>query len=190
MDKSELRKVIRKEKIKARNELGAEERLKLSKIISDNVLSLPVFKAATNIMIYRAVKGEVSLKFLEENAYGKNLFYPLCISDTEMIALHPEGESAWHPGFKDIPEPVRELSKEIDPSKLDLIICPLSAFDNECNRMGMGAGFYDRFLPKCKNAKIIGVAFEVQREESLPIDPWDKPMDAVITEGRLYKKNL
>ena len=55
-------------------------------------------------------------------------------------------------------------------------------------RMGMGAGYYDRFLPKCTRADIVGVAFEAQKAEVLPADPWDRPMDIIYTEKRSYPK--
>ena len=55
--------------------------------------------------------------------------------------------------------------------------------------MGMGAGFYDRYLAKCVNAHIAAVAFEVQKADCIPMEPWDKPMEMVFTEAGTYYKN-
>lgn len=187
MTHQELRKNLRKEKIKARDSYTVEERMALSEAICKNILSSDEYKSAKIIMIYKAVRGEVNLSYLEkEGASDKVFVYPLCISSEEMIALRPHDESSWVPGYKNIPEPVREKSDLIDPADIDLVVCPCSVFDENHNRMGMGAGFYDRFLPKCTKATIVAAAFEAQKYDDIPVDPWDKPMDAVFTELKKY----
>lgn len=186
MTHQELRKAIRKEKIKARDSYTPEERMALSEAICKNILASDEYKSAHTIMIYKAVRGEVNLSYLEDNNEDKTLIYPLCVSTEEMIALKPHDEDSWQPGYKNIPEPVREKSDYIDPADIDLVICPCSVFDENLNRMGMGAGFYDRFLPKCANATIVAAAFETQKYNPIPVDPWDKPMNAVFTELKKY----
>ena len=52
--------------------------------------------------------------------------------------------------------------------------------------MGMGGGFYDRFLPQCVHAAVFAVAFEVQKAKVLPAEAWDVPMDIVFTENAAY----
>ena len=188
---SEYRKELRKSKIQARNSLSPEDRERLSAIISDRIASSEIFKKSKTVLIYRATKGEVRLDALEkaDEAAGKRLAYPLCITDSEMISLLPEDENAWKPGYFGIMEPVREKSEEISPEEIDLVICPCTAFDENCGRMGMGAGFYDRYLQKCVNAHIAAVAFEVQKADCIPMEPWDKPMEMVFTEAGTYYKN-
>ena len=187
---SDNRKELRKSKIQARNSLSPEDRERLSAIISDRIASSEIFKKSKTVLIYRATKGEVRLDALEkaDEAAGKRLVYPLCISDSEMISLLPEDENAWKPGYFGIMEPVREKSEEISPEEIDLVICPCTVFDENCGRMGMGAGFYDRYLQKCVNAHIAAVAFEVQKADSIPMEPWDKPMEMVFTEAGIYYK--
>ena len=116
----------------------------------------------------------------------KRLVYPLCISKTEMIALEPLGEDSWKDGYCGIREPVREKSVEIRPEEIDLVICPCTVFDEAGGRMGMGAGFYDRYLPRCTNAHIVAVAFEAQKADCVPMEPWDRPMELVFTEKAVY----
>ena len=188
---SDNRKELRKSKIQARNSLSPEDRERLSAIISEKIATSEVFQRAKTVLIYRATKGEVRLDALEkaDEAAGKRLVYPLCISDSEMISLLPEDENAWKPGYFGIMEPVREKSEEISPEEIDLVICPCTAFDENCGRMGMGAGFYDRYLQKCVNAHIAAVAFEVQKADCIPMEPWDKPMEMVFTEAGTYYKN-
>lgn len=191
----EKRKRLREEKITARNQLSFDERSLFSEQISEKLLGIKEFQKSQKIMVYRSVKGEVCLdSFIQAaEALGKSLAYPLCISDTEMIALQPEralseGRSPWKAGRFGIQEPIREASIEFLPEEIDLIICPCTVFDEHRNRMGMGAGFYDRYLKKCINAVKVAVAFEVQKVEHIPTENWDIVMDAVITEKRIFRK--
>lgn len=70
---------------------------------------------------------------------------------------------------------------------------PLLGFDRQGYRMGMGGGYYDSslaFLARRRHwrrPKLIGLAFEAQARDRLPTDPWDIPLDAVITERGLHR---
>lgn len=176
--------LLRREKMQARENLTPEQRREYSSAIVRRLMELPEYQAARTVMAYRAVKGEVSLEGLS----GKRFVWPLCVGEGEMIALLPEGEDAWQRGYCGIPEPIRQRSKEVSPEEIDLVICPCAAFDSQCRRLGMGKGFYDRYLPRCKGARLVAVAFEVQKVERLPAAPWDVPMDAVVTEKTVYRK--
>ncbi len=187
--KSVYRKWLRKTKIKARDALTPEARAELSRRLVSNLTGLPEFQSAKTVLIYRATRGEVRLEALEAapEAQGKRLVYPLCVSDTEMIALLPHSEDAWVDGYYGIQEPDRDKSDLIPPEEIDLVVCPCTVFDERCNRMGMGAGFYDRYLTKCVNAAVISVAFECQKADEVPTDAWDQPMEAAVTEKRVYR---
>jgi 5-formyltetrahydrofolate cyclo-ligase len=64
----------------------------------------------------------------------------------------------------------------------DIVLVPLLAFDSRLMRLGQGAGHYDRALSVLGDAIAIGIAWSVQLAPSLITDPWDIPMDAVLTE--------
>lgn len=64
----------------------------------------------------------------------------------------------------------------------DIILTPLVAFDRSLNRLGQGAGHYDRAFATFPDAWRIGVAWSVQAVEALPADPWDVPLHVIITE--------
>ena len=84
-----------------------------------------------------------------------------------------------------IPEPAR--FKKITPSTL---IIPMVAFDTKLNRLGYGGGFYDRFINKLeKNKKIlkIGLALSCQKINKVPTNKFDKKMNYIITENKVYK---
>ena len=83
-------------------------------------------------------------------------------------------------------EPDREKSRLTAPEDIELVICPLVAFDDKKQRLGYGGGYYDRYLPKCKNALVLGIAFEAQRLERVPRDEYDLNMDIIVTEKNIY----
>ena len=65
----------------------------------------------------------------------------------------------------------------------DIILIPLLGFDRQGSRVGQGAGYYDRALAQQSEPLRIGIAWSVQEFESLPADPWDMPLDAILTEA-------
>jgi 5-formyltetrahydrofolate cyclo-ligase len=92
-----------------------------------------------------------------------------------------------------IPEPID--AKPLRARQLDLLLMPLVGFDLEGNRLGMGGGFYDATLAFMRHRRLwrkprlVGIAYECQRVDRLPHEPWDMPLDAVLTERRLYRFN-
>ncbi|WP_343227919.1 5-formyltetrahydrofolate cyclo-ligase [Stakelama flava] len=69
----------------------------------------------------------------------------------------------------------------------DIILTPLVGFDDRRNRLGQGGGFYDRAFAAHPNALRIGLAWSVQQVDTIPVDPWDVPLHAVITERGLFE---
>lgn len=181
----------RKRGIAARDALGRKERERRSLGLVRNILSSPEFRKAEVVMLYRAVRGEASLAALEaalREMGGKTFAYPLCREDFQMEARCVLSEHAWRVGAYGIEEPDPARSRLIDPASIDLVLCPCTAFDEGCRRMGMGAGYYDRYLVKCENAVIAACALEVQKVGEVPVDPWDVPMDLIYTDQAIYRR--
>lgn len=172
----------RKAGIAARNSLSMEEVRSRSQRIAEAIAASELWRNAATILSYRAVGHEVDLSALESYARrdGKRICYPLCTAPGQMIALLPLGEDSWHKGSFGITEPLREKSVEIAPEELDLVLCPCTAYDSENHRMGMGGGYYDRYLPRCSRARIAAVAFSVQECEQLDTEPWDVGMEVIV----------
>jgi 5-formyltetrahydrofolate cyclo-ligase len=75
---------------------------------------------------------------------------------------------------------------------LDLVLMPLVAFDAKGNRLGMGAGFYDRTFdvhnhPYRPKPKLLGLAYDFQETSGLKPEPWDVPLDYIVTPSRIIK---
>ena len=97
----------------------------------------------------------------------------------------------WHPGVKlalgalDIPYPVD--SPEILP---DVVILPMNGWDPQGFRLGYGAGFFDRTLAALEKKPVaLGVSYELAKLETIHPQPWDLPMDYVVTERGVYRRD-
>ena len=183
--KSELRERL----IQARESLTPNERTGKSRQICSSILHTAEYQEAHTLMLYKSIRGEVMLTDLEAECAtgGKKIAYPVCTEKRNMLAVCGRN---WKKGAFGIPEPDPETGEILSPEDIDLIICPCIAFDLQCYRLGMGGGYYDRFLSKLSNkVKTWGVAFEVQKVDQIPIEPWDIPLGQIITENRIYYKS-
>lgn len=184
---AEQKKQQRRAVLATRDAMSAELRRENSRRICELIIDSPLYEKASCIMLFKAFKSEASLEYFEARAKadGKRLVYPFCIEERKMLALLPM-ENAWETDRYGISVPVLERSKAISPADIDLVICPCSAFDFEGNRLGMGAGYYDRFLPQCVNAVFLLAAFSAQHVERVITDEHDTKMHAIVTEEKLY----
>jgi 5-formyltetrahydrofolate cyclo-ligase len=99
----------------------------------------------------------------------------------------------WRLNRYDIPEYLGHHGRA-RARQLDTVFVPMIGFDQQGYRLGMGGGYYDASLAflrarhHWKRPRLVGVAFEAQRRDQIPRDPWDIPLDCVITEARLYRR--
>jgi 5-formyltetrahydrofolate cyclo-ligase len=89
-------------------------------------------------------------------------------------------------------EPKLNCSQICPLPELDILLMPLVAFDEQGNRLGMGGGYYDRTLAKHyaeqrEKPKLIGLAHDCQKVESLPIEAWDVPLQQILTPTKFYQ---
>ncbi len=188
-DISAQKNLQRKKGTSARKELSKESAEHFSRIISRKLIEEPAFHKAKNIFSYQSFAGEVDTSFFNEYAInqGKKLAFPICFENGIMISAIPYTADDWESGKYGIKAPVESRSYIIDPLDIDLVIVPCTAFDGlKKMRIGWGAGYYDRYLPQCKNAVSIAIAYEVQNINDLCSDKWDIPLDIIITESKRY----
>ena len=174
--------------IMARRGLPQAERAAANAAICARILAMPCFQKAENLLLYAAFGGEVDLAVLAEQAarLGKTVAYPICGEGFTLTAAVPEPDG-WEAGAYGIRTPILTKSRLLAPEELDLMLVPCTAFDAACRRVGMGKGYYDRYLPRCQNAVTLGVAFEVQRVERAAADPHDRQLDSYATEEKIYR---
>ena len=116
-------------------------------------------------------------------AAGKRIAFPLCIENGGLRLFVPNnGADSFVSGSYGILEPKPEDSTEVFAEDIDLIIVPAVAFTKE-----QGGGYYDRLLKKT-GAFTVGVGYDFQLCESLPVEEHDMPLDCVALPGALFKK--
>ncbi|MDP1809686.1 MAG: 5-formyltetrahydrofolate cyclo-ligase [Actinomycetota bacterium] len=182
LHKASLREVFRER----RRALGAEARAGASREIADTLPTVAAYQNARGIAAYWPLEDEVDLRPFIAFALGagKKIFLPrvnkaaarleFCLFDgrTETLADGPFG----------LLEP---QTGEAANDPINLVIVPGLAFDLHRHRLGYGVGYYDRFLMTVE-ATAIGVAFDIQTIDILPIAEHDVAMDLVVTESRVF----
>ena len=178
----------RRRGIEARRSLGEAERAAANAALCRHLEALPAWQEARRVLAYAAFGGEADLSALLVQAAraGKTIAYPLCGEDCSMEAALPGGPEGWERGKYGIRTPVRETARILPPEELDLVLLPCTAFDAGCRRLGMGKGYYDRYLPRCTRAAAIGIAFEAQKTERVAVEPHDRRLDGFLTERGFY----
>lgn len=167
-----------------------EERAEKSAALCRNLLSMPEFTAAHVIFSYMPLSDEADICAVNQalRSAGKHVCFPVTHGKGLMSAYEPESLNDFEAKRYGVREPVEERSRLISPDEIDVVIVPCLAFDCDMKRLGHGAGYYDRFLPKCVNAVKIAAAFEIQRLDDIVIDAYDVPMDAAATEKTIYRR--
>lgn len=184
-----LRSSIRREILRQRDALPAALRHNKSTFIHERVLADPTINKARTIFTYINFRSEVETMTLIALwiASGKTVCVPLTLVDDSRLVAYQITDLAndLTPGYCQIPEPDPSSATMINPSDIDVIILPGSAFDLYGGRLGYGGGFYDRFITnQAPHATRIGLAFELQVIDNLPLLPHDQPLNALITEAR------
>ena len=158
-----------------------EERRRKSLSVWEAVERDEVFQQAETVLAYWSMDDEVyTHDFVNKWAGNKTLLLP-CVKGDELELRYFDGEERLQPGEGyAIPEPVGELFT--DWGKIDLILVPGVAFDKSGNRLGRGKGYYDKVL-KQTGAYKLGVCFDFQLVERVPVEPHDVKMDRVVASG-------
>ncbi|MFC3092735.1 5-formyltetrahydrofolate cyclo-ligase [Alteromonas sediminis] len=188
------RQHLRKHFKAARAALSATAQHQAATALCQQLQSSKIIQHARTVSVYLAHRGEINL----------TPFITWCWQQKKMTALpvlHPfsqgyllfQGYSPMTQMTKNrfhIEEPALACNTLVTLAELDVILMPLVAFDQHKNRLGMGGGFYDRTLAairdKNKKAIFIGVAHECQYyDNTLPAEPWDIPLDYVVTPEQI-----
>ncbi len=174
---------LRKKVAAARDGLSPQVRDVASREIEKRLFLLPEFRAARTVMFFASFRSEVdTLPMIRETLKaGKRVILPKVTG--KELALFEIGdlETDTVPGAWGIPEPIERRPASVDD--VDLMIVPGLAFDGKGNRLGYGAGFYDRILPGCRKATV-ALAFEVQIVSEVPVTALDIPVQKIVTEKR------
>ncbi len=182
---------IRRDILSQRDSMSEEIRKDKDREIKERLLALSEFKASHKILLYASFRSEVDtfdlLKYCI--AHGKVTVLPRVNQQNNELELYEiKDTEELVKGYFGIPEPnVSEANisdRKMNVEHVDLIIVPGVAFDENCHRLGYGKGFYDKLLSEARG-KIIGLAYEEQIVELIPLKPHDIRMDMIITDKRI-----
>jgi 5-formyltetrahydrofolate cyclo-ligase len=183
--KAELRESLRNR----RAELSDDARRSLDDLINRHLLDYARENHPRTVAAYAAFDGEPDLEpaLRTLDSEGVRLALPVIIRGTGRSVI---GFRQWLPTVEmaanrfGIPEPVGTL--ELRLSEIDLVLLPLVAWDESGGRLGMGASYYDRLFEPFAAETVpvrLGVGYQLQKVDRLPLDPWDVRLHAVLTEN-------
>ncbi len=176
-DRHSLRRRLRA----ARRAVPAAARLAAAVAVDRSLARLGLPRPGTRISAFHPFDGEIdpSIAIARARALGCRVYYPVITSlrARRMRFVDPAPAGA---------------GDAIDPRWLDLVLVPLVGFDADGNRLGMGAGFYDRKFAFLRHRRawrrplLVGVAFEVQQVGRLDPEPHDVPLWSIVTERGIH----
>ena len=144
---------------------------------------MPEYKSAHTVLFFASFRTEVDTAPMIRRAltFGKRVVLPK-VEGAELALLEiADFDNDVAPGAWGIPEPRGSTSVTLD--EIDLIVVPGAVFDERGNRLGYGAGFYDKLLPAFKKMTV-ALAFEIQIVSAVPVELHDVPIRKIITERR------
>ncbi len=185
MKLQELKAELRSASLARRDALPADIRIEKALEATAHGVEYIEFDAGTVISGFFPIRSEIDPRPLmdEFRKLGARLCLPVVMDKTTIVfrelvrgaELVDTGFGTRGPGAD---------AQVLDPS---LLIMPLSVFDHHGGRIGYGAGHYDRaiarIIDKGIKPRLIGMAFDCQHETSVPVEPHDQPLDAMLSES-------
>lgn len=182
ISKETLRRFFRERRIS----LTGDDRVSAVAALEHRLSALTAFREAAGIAAYWALADEIDLGdfILHSITSGKRLFLPRANKDEQRLEFSPfSGDPGeLRPGPFGLLEPD---GVEVSSAEIDIVVVPGLAFDLHRHRLGYGAGYYDRFLKNFQGISV-GVAFDAQTIDILPIAEHDVALDMVVTESRTF----
>lgn len=189
--KSELRENIRLQ----RNQMTESEALAAGQSLSLKLKQHNVIQYGEKVACFLSFDGEIStqstLKLITK--LGAHCYLPKLrpYKPNRLWFMPYQQNTSMANNRYGIAEVDLPINKAIAVSQFNVVLLPLVGFDLNGSRLGMGGGFYDATFAHLRNSKdrplFIGLAYEMQKFEALPSDPWDLPLDGVCTEKNFYR---
>ena len=188
--KQQIRRIYRQR----RNQLTPTFQKQAAVQIAPRLMSLLNRLGANSVACYLANDGEVNLSHFITACWNTHTDISLPIihpfNKQSLLFLEYIRETELQENRFGIAEPPLSVTQIHPILNIDIILMPLVAFTSQGSRLGMGGGFYDRSLAgvieQAKRPTLIGIAHDCQQASQLPHDPWDIPMDGVITPTQTH----
>jgi 5-formyltetrahydrofolate cyclo-ligase len=187
MTKTELRRQMRQRLAG----IPPEERTAAGADIARLVWTVPEIAAARVLLLYAALPEEVPTAAIALEAWQREItvLYPKVGGNEDTLSLYEVCSLAeLQPGSYGISEPDPARCPMAEPASVEAALIPGLAWDRQGRRLGRGAGYYDRLLAQPGfRAFRCGLFFAAQEVAHIPADPWDVPLDAVISEREVWR---
>ncbi len=197
MDHTSLKKKLRKELIATRNAYSMEQINAMSTQIFERWCNRFSIRKVSYLHVFQSIidGNEVQTKPYMDYVRRKHPQVRIVVPVVDKAAgdlkhAYVEDDIQLIPNRRGIPEPKMPV-KLVCPLEIDMVLIPMLAFDEEGNRLGYGAGYYDKFLELVRpNCIKIGLCFEMGRQsELLPVEGHDVKLDFVVTESTVQRFN-
>jgi 5-formyltetrahydrofolate cyclo-ligase len=190
--KPELRRRLREQ----RRAVSPAARRVAAEQLAERLASMRAFRVARRIACYAPADGEIDTAVIMERIarLNKRCYLPvLSRIDFDRLWFAPaHTRAARAPNLYGILEPRVPAQQLVRARELDLILMPLVGFDGDGQRLGMGGGFFDKSLAflawreRWRKPHLIGLAYDFQKLATLPHEPWDVALDAIVTDQKIY----
>ena len=187
----EWRNNARNEIRQKRKALHEDEVAKCSELVRRVVLEHEFLKQNRCIASYHSFSGEIDTVEINKalRLAGHHMALPVIHPEEKGLMdfySYEKPEDLILNRFK-IPEPVVSEENLVQPHKLEVVIVPLVGFNEKGEGLGMGGGYYDRMLKKIScECLTLGLAYDFQLIPEIKSQPWDMPLDEVITPTKHY----
>ncbi len=189
MKENETKQKIRQAFLKKRDMLPVDIKKEKDDLIKKHIIKQPEFIKAKTVLFYASFRSEVDTKKIMDISLktGKTVILPKVENKEKVLKLYEiKGINELSPGYMQIMEPKASEERLKSLADIDLILIPGAAFDLQGNRLGYGAGFYDKLLSGMKKRiLIIAPAYEEQVAEKIAAEPHDIKVDRIITDKRI-----
>ena len=191
-----MKKSLRESLLAKRDSITVEDKKAKDSAIRKRLFSLEYFKDAKTILFYASFRSEAeTLKAIQNTLkLKKRVALPVVDAEHKQLKLYEIRDiSELSAGYMGIPEPVPSRTRNMSLNEIDIEIIPGIGFDLRGNRLGYGAGYYDKLLShKSKRLSktkgritTIALAFEDQIAEKIPSEPHDIRVDLIVTDKRV-----
>jgi 5-formyltetrahydrofolate cyclo-ligase len=184
---------LRKKILFLRKNMDDKEVALKSSFIYKKIKNLDYYKNSNNVMAYSSMGNEVDVEELIKFVIldKGHIILPKVMNEFEIMPFYVYSLKHIKKGAYNIYEPDIDICKECQIKDLDIIFVPGVVFSRDADRIGMGQGYYDRFLDRVKNENkkqvpFIGLGYEFQVVENFEKDYNDIKLDIIITEKSCY----
>ncbi|MGB4593929.1 MAG: 5-formyltetrahydrofolate cyclo-ligase [Coriobacteriia bacterium] len=185
-----LKSTLRLRARAARRAITPELRDSASAAAAQAVLALPEMRGVRTVAAYGAMPEEIDADPLIRALWDRGIRVALPrVVDNMTVTLH------WHERGRKLckgPFGLREPCPDaplVSPDEIDLFVVPGVAFDDSCNRLGMGGGYYDRLLAGLtRDVPVVGIAYDEQIVPAVPCSENDRSVDVLCTQTCVYRR--